>query len=147
MSVCVREMSVLESIEVEHCVRVKQPKVVIFTFVGTLTPANWESHCFEVYANTQLREYLQHNWNHAQVYRLVQLIKQHSFDEHIVFENVKVPLVIPFDLCNTNWREVIDSVSAYVLWQFNQAKVTPESRCLVNLCLVDGYKQGKITTR
>lgn len=134
------------NIEVEELVRVREPKVVIFTFFGTLTPPTWESDCFDAYVKGHLREYLVHNWRDQRVYRLMQLLAQISFDQRVVFEKPNVPLVMAFDLSNSNWLAVVESVDNYVLWQANQGKLSPESRCLTNLCLADGYKQRQVTT-
>lgn len=140
-------MSLLHNnIEVEDLVRVKEPKVVIFTLLGTLTSPTWENDCFESYVKGHLREYLVTNWQDHRVYRLMQLLAQISFDERVILEKTNVPLVLRFDLSNSNWMVVVDSVNNFVLWQANQVKLSPESRCLANLCLVDGYRQRKVTT-
>lgn len=128
-------------------VRVFKPKVILFTFLGTLVPLNWEDICLENYVRNNLLEFLKENWSTSTVSNLIEKLRYQSFDQHFVFENTNIPLILSYDIDYSNWMIVLHSVQQFVLWYIDNIKVLPENVfMLIKLCWVDGFQRKKIQT-
>src|SRR4051794_18599461 len=102
----------------ENIVRVRTPKAVLFVLHGTTAPMDWEDRVIFPYVKEHLLPYLEANWNISKdILPLIDVMRRQSFDDHFVFETVEVPLIHDFNNTNSNWREALRTVNAYVMWQ------------------------------
>lgn len=128
-------------------VRVFKPKVILFTFLGTLVPLNWENVCLENYVRNNLLEFLKENWSTDIVSSLIEKLRSQSLDQHFIFENTNIPLILSYGIYYSNWQIVLYSVKKYVLWHIDNVKVLPENVfMLIKLCWIDGFQRKKIQT-
>jgi len=130
-----------------NLVRVRKPKVIVLGLHGTTAPSDWEDQCIFPYVRQQLLPYLQANWNKSdEIINLIDSLRQQSFDDHFVYETAGAPLILSFNDTNTNWRFVLSSVNAYVIWQLGRPHSVKEAVFLAKMCWVEGYKNKAIQT-
>ncbi|KAI2803901.1 Enolase-phosphatase E1 [Blomia tropicalis] len=132
-------------VRMSSLVRLRRPKLVLFGLHGTIAPTDWEEQCIFPYIRANLLKYLELNWNvNEEVRFLIDRLRQQSFDDHFVFETMEAPLIIGFNMTNSNWKDVLHTVHDYVLWQLNKLRSSKESICLVRLCWIQGFREQAI---